>query len=61
MQAWNAELAAATARYPNLHVYDWASVVQDEWFRHDRIHYTSSGYAERARLIAAALAETYPA
>ena len=50
---------AATARYPNLQIYDWASVVPDEWFQRDRIHYTSTGYTERARLIAEALA-AYP-
>lgn len=61
MQLWNAALAEAQARYPNLKIYDWASVVQDEWFSSDRIHYTSAGYAQRARLIADALAATYPA
>jgi hypothetical protein len=53
-------LDAATARYPNLHVYDWASVVQDNWFTTDRIHYTSAGYAQRAKLIADALAAEIP-
>ncbi len=61
MELWNQELQAALARYPNLKLYDWPSVVQDPWFASDRIHYTSSGYAERARLIADALATTYPA
>jgi lysophospholipase L1-like esterase len=42
-------------------VYDWASVVQDEWFAKDDIHYTSAGYAQRARLIADALAAQIPA
>jgi hypothetical protein len=60
MAAWNAELVAATARHPNMRVYDWASVVQDDWFQRDRIHYTSTGYAERARLIADALAAAFP-
>jgi hypothetical protein len=60
MQAWNLELVAATLRYPNLHVYDWAAVVQDDWFQRDQIHYTSTGYAERSRLIAEALAAAYP-
>ncbi len=61
MEAWNAELVAATARHPNLRVFDWASVVQTDWFQRDRIHYTSFGCAERARLIADALAATFPA
>jgi hypothetical protein len=60
MQAWNLELAAAATRYPNLRIYDWASVVPDEWFQRDGIHYTSTGYAERARLIAEALAAAHP-
>ena len=61
MVAWNAELVAATARHPNLRVFDWASVVEDDWYQRDRIHYTSFGYAERARLIADALAAAFPA
>jgi hypothetical protein len=61
MVAWNEELVAATARHPNLRIFDWASVVQDDWYQRDRIHYTSLGYAERARLIADALADAFPA
>jgi hypothetical protein len=61
MAAWNAELVAATARHPNLRIYDWASVVQDDWYQRDGIHYTSAGYTERARLIADALAAAFPA
>ena len=61
MVAWNQALTTAAARYPNLRVYDWASIVQDAWFQDDGIHYTSAGYAQRADLIAQALATTYPA
>jgi hypothetical protein len=61
MQEWNRELAAAATRSPNLRVYDWAAVVPDAWFQRDGIHYTSAGYAERARLLADALAATWPA
>ena len=60
MAAWNLELVAATTRYPNLQIYDWAAVVQDAWFQDDGIHYTSAGNVERARLIAEALATAYP-
>jgi hypothetical protein len=60
MAAWNLELVAATTRYPNLQLYDWAAVVPDDWFQRDRIHYTSTGHTERARLIAEALATAYP-
>jgi GDSL-like Lipase/Acylhydrolase family len=45
MRQWNAALAAACARYPNMRVFDWASVVKDRWFISDGIHYTSAGYA----------------
>jgi hypothetical protein len=61
MQAWDQALTTAAAKYPNIEVYDWAAVAQDAWFQTDRIHYTSAGYAQRARLIADALAVTYPA
>ncbi len=60
MQLWNAELAAAAIRYPNLHVYDWSAVVQNVWFSGDQIHYTPDGYRQRARLIADALAVSWP-
>jgi hypothetical protein len=60
MQLWNATLAEATLRYPNLRVYDWAAVVPEGWFADDGIHYTSEGYAQRARLIADALAALFP-
>jgi F-type H+-transporting ATPase subunit b len=56
-----ASLVEAQAKYPNIKVYNWTQVVQDAWFSSDRIHYTGEGYTERARLIADALAATYPA
>jgi hypothetical protein len=61
MLEWNQALSAAQTKYPNLKIYDWASVVQNEWFSNDKIHYTSAGYTARARLIADALAAAYPA
>ena len=33
-------------------LHDWAGEVQDPWFISDGIHFTSRGYAERARRIA---------
>ncbi len=60
MQLWNAALAQACHQYPNLRVFDWATVAQDGWFISDGIHYTSAGYAARARLIARALARAFP-
>jgi hypothetical protein len=60
MRAWNAELQAAVDRYPNLRVYDWASVALPEWFSSDKVHYTPDGYRHRAELIADALAAAFP-
>ncbi|HVQ58385.1 MAG TPA: acyltransferase family protein [Solirubrobacterales bacterium] len=61
MEAWDEELVAACAAYPNMRVYDWASDVKDAWFIDDGIHFTSPGYAARAQLIAQALAHAFPA
>jgi hypothetical protein len=61
MQVFDQHLESAKARYPNLRVYDWSSVVQDPWFTKDQIHYTSAGYAQRAALIADALTAQIPA
>jgi len=60
MLAWNAALTRACAQYPNMRVYDWASVVKDNWFISDGIHFTSRGYAARAHRIARALAAAFP-
>jgi peptidoglycan/LPS O-acetylase OafA/YrhL len=61
MERWNSALMDACSRYPDMKVFDWASVVRDTWFIPDGIHYTSDGYAARARLSADALAEAFPA
>jgi lysophospholipase L1-like esterase len=61
MRSWNTALLRACASYPNMRVYDWASAARPGWFIADGIHYTSAGYAERARLIANALAKAFPA
>jgi len=60
MSLWDQALAGAQSKYPNMRVYDWASVVQDQWFINDKIHYTSAGYAARGELIADALAAAFP-
>ena len=60
MQLWNDTLLQACHQYPNLRVFDWASVAQDGWFISDGIHYTPAGYAARAHLIARALARAFP-
>jgi len=61
MQLWNQALAEELPHYPNMRLYDWPAVVRDSWFISDGIHYTSYGYAQRARLIADALAAAFPA
>jgi peptidoglycan/LPS O-acetylase OafA/YrhL len=61
MQQWNQALLNACAQYPNMRVYDWAAIAKTKWFISDGIHYTSAGYAARARQIAKALAEAFPA
>jgi peptidoglycan/LPS O-acetylase OafA/YrhL len=60
MEKWNAAIVHACSRYPNMRLFDWASVVHDNWFITDGIHFTSAGYAARAKLIANALAEAFP-
>jgi lysophospholipase L1-like esterase len=60
MERWNQALVQACPRYPNMRVFDWASVVRGPWFISDGIHYTSAGYAARSRLIAQALADAFP-
>jgi hypothetical protein len=60
MQLWNDTLLQACHQYPNLRIFDWASVAQDDWFISDGIHYTPAGYAARAHLIARALARAFP-
>ncbi|HTU73735.1 MAG TPA: GDSL-type esterase/lipase family protein, partial [Trebonia sp.] len=61
MQLWNTALRQACARYPNMRVFDWASLAQPSWFISDGIHYTPAGYAQRAEQIAEALAKAFPA
>src|SRR5579875_1974325 len=60
MQQWNDALLRACARYPDMRVYNWAAAASRGWFISDGIHYTSAGNAERARLIANALATAFP-
>ncbi len=60
MRLWNAALLQACARYPNMRIFDWTGVVRPRWFLSDGIHYTSQGYAARARAIADALSRAFP-
>jgi hypothetical protein len=61
MELWDRTLVRACAKYPNMRVFDWASLANDSWFISDGTHYTSVGYAKRARLTAAALVHAFPA
>jgi len=61
MQLWNATLHQACAHYPNMRIFDWASLTQPGWFINDGIHYTSAGYAIRGQQIAEGLAKAFPA
>jgi hypothetical protein len=61
MTLWNRTLVQACARYPNMRVFDWASAANDSWFISDGTHYTSAGYAQRARLTADSLVHAFPA
>ena len=60
MEAWNEALLKACDEYPNMRIFDWASIVKDSWFVEDGIHFTTQGYAARSRLIARALFESFP-
>jgi hypothetical protein len=61
MQQWNAALRQACPRYPNMRIFDWASLARPSWFISDGIHYTSAGYAIRGQQIAQGLAKAFPA
>jgi hypothetical protein len=61
MERWNETLEASCDKYPNMRIFDWASLTQDDWFISDGTHYTSEGYRHRARLTANALAHGFPA
>jgi peptidoglycan/LPS O-acetylase OafA/YrhL len=60
MKRWDQALVSACRRYPNLEVFDWASMANQAWFTDDGIHYNSPGSAPRAAAIADALAAGFP-
>ncbi len=60
MADWDNALVKACAKYPNMRIFDWASVVNDGWFISDGIHFTSQGYAARSQMIADAMAKAFP-
>lgn len=60
LDAFNRELIAATKRYPNLRVYDWASERDTSWMEGDGIHDRRIGSRERAFMYAKALTVAFP-
>jgi lysophospholipase L1-like esterase len=60
MATWDNTLVKACAKYPNMRVFNWASLAKTKWYISDGIHFTSAGYAARGRLIAQALARAFP-
>jgi peptidoglycan/LPS O-acetylase OafA/YrhL len=60
MQQWDQALLRECRQYPNMRVFNWAAQARRSWFISDGIHYTSLGYAFRAKAIASALAEAFP-
>lgn len=61
MAHWDQALDQACRAYPNLRIYDWASIANRSWFVADGIHYSTPGSAVRAADIARALATAFPA
>ncbi len=59
MRAFNAELKRATARYPNLRVFDFARYTEPSWYV-DGVHYTEGAMIQRNRLLASGLANSFP-
>jgi hypothetical protein len=59
MRHWNRTVVDACAKYPNIRVFDWASLAEESWYISDGTHFTSQGYRHRARLSADALAHAY--
>jgi hypothetical protein len=60
MVTWDNTLLKACAKYPNMRVFNWASLAKTKWYISDGIHFTSAGYAARGRLIAQALTRAFP-
>jgi peptidoglycan/LPS O-acetylase OafA/YrhL len=61
MARWDQTLLKECAKYPNMRVYNWAAEVKTKWYISDGIHFTSIGYKHRAKMIAEALANAFPA
>jgi len=61
MRLWNEALSKALARWPNLKVFDWASLAAKGVAPFsDGIHHTTAGYAVRNKAIAEAYVGMFP-
>jgi lysophospholipase L1-like esterase len=60
MEKWDQALLRACPGYSNMRVFDWAALARPWMFISDEIHYTSAGYAVRAKDIADGLAHAFP-
>jgi hypothetical protein len=60
MRRWNRDLLSACHSHPLMRVFDWAAHAERKWFIPDAIHYSSSGYVARTRLIAKGLVKAFP-
>ena len=61
MILWNNALTAAKARWPNLRVFDWATIAAKGTAPFsDGLHHTTAGYAVRNKAIAEALVTFFP-
>ena len=61
MARWDRTLLRECPKYANMRVYNWAAEVKTKWYISDGIHFTSIGYKHRAKMIAEALADAFPA
>ncbi|HET9898125.1 MAG TPA: hypothetical protein VFQ44_24615 [Streptosporangiaceae bacterium] len=59
-RVWDAALASAVHKYPNMRIFNWAARARPGWFLSDGIHYNSLGCLMRAKAIAGALAAAFP-
>jgi hypothetical protein len=61
MARWDQTLLTECPKYPNMRVFNWAAEAEKKWYISDGIHFTSIGYKHRAKMIAEALANAFPA
>jgi len=60
MHHWDRDLVTACRRYSSMRVMNWAALAKHQWFIPDGVHYTTTGYEHRTKLIAHALVTAFP-